>query len=265
MKTIMNYKKLLFMPLSLALVVGLSACSIGGEEKGELESFGIESSQIKKDGIAKEADKNSAKDDSSTEEDNENSTDNTKDDNTMISLDKESKDIEGSVKSLISSDSVNKAHKYTDEDLRIGKIFIETQDLLGSEVFEQEDTLAAIEALDSKKVDKANKELEKKFVADRSKTSYNGLTPSEKVLFNTFLGLFQAEASRNDDIKVTGIDKELVSIDDNGDAVLPPGSVLVTDSSGDGALYDTSFRLYKDNGEWKLDALDFIGNYYAAS
>lgn len=265
MKTIMNYKKLLFMPLSLALVVGLSACSIGGEDKGELESFGIESSQIKKDGIAKEAAKTSAKDDSSAEEDNENGADDVKADSTVISLDEESKDIEGSVKSLISSESVSNAHKYTDEDLYIGKIFIETQDLLGSEVFEQKDALAAIEALDSKKVDKANKELEKKFVADRSKTSYNGLTPSEKVLFNTFLGQFQAEASRNDDIKVTGIDKELVSIDDNGDAVLPPGSVLVSDSSGDGALYDTSFRFYKDNGEWKLDALDFIGNYYAAS
>lgn len=271
----MRYKKLLMIPLSFALVVGISACSVGGEDENALEAFGVDASKVKKDSIASQASKTKFNEDENNEnENNENEANNVDSENNDTSnvgtVEQESNIVGDSVSQVFPKDGFDGAKKnYTAQDLYLGTIYIETQEILGAKVFESKeedrlthDVIAAIEALDEKKVASAVKELEKKFPSEREKTNYNGLTDAEKVLYNTYVGLFQSEISQFDDFEILGVEAKLASIDENGDMVLPPGAVLARIDGKNKALYDTHFRMYKVGDEWHMDALDFISNYY---
>lgn len=254
---------------TFAIIAGMSftlaACSSDNPQGLEKNNFGVDASNIKKDSIAKEAEQKGLAEQEVDERRGANENNTQAPSAEVKSLEESSNEASPVVTDVFNSLSGDKLG-YTPEDLDNGVIFKEVEKLLGKEVFFDNslgnDVKASIDTVDEQKINDTNAALEEKFPMSRDKTNYAALTPSEKVLFNTYMAILQAEINTLDNVEFTGIDNEIATVAENGDLVLPPGAVTFTYKDGESALYDTSMRMYNDGSEWKLDAIDFISQYY---
>lgn len=112
-----------------------------------------------------------------------------------------------------------------------------------------------LKGMDENMVNDKLKEMESRIPFDRANSNYDILSAPEKIVFNYYIAELQQEMAQ-----VPGIDtlkahpNEFIKQGDN--VIVPSTALHFTKDGEDSQLYDFEFMYYKDNGAWKLDALN---------
>lgn len=247
---------------SLFLVSVLSLGALSACSSSDSGSSGLSAGDERLDTDTNVSSGSSKENDSDTNSDNSESEESS--DNNVVSGSKEEKIVNTAndfYNDLLSFDFPDTPENRDDANYK--RTYLQVEQLLGAPVFTNPDysydVRVSLNDLDQELVSSVNNALEEEYNSNNSMTNYNNLVLSEKVIYNTYLGILKKELSLYN-VDNVSVNANNIEFDENGDAIIPAKSDMFKDSD----FFTVPIRLYENkNGEWIVDAVDFIALFFS--